>query len=116
PENTYRMDVPDFDNKAVAAANSLARLFGRPGLHLRWVPQYVTRENVQTIQAGDCVLLCVDNHATRKLVRDRCAELPDVVLISGGNDGVENGQAGTHGNVQVYVRTGGRDLNPPLGR
>src|SRR5580704_17363403 len=69
PENTYRMDVPDFDNKAVAVASQMAQLFGRAGLHLRWVPEYVTSQNIEkVIQPGDCVFLCVDNHATRKLV------------------------------------------------
>ena len=106
PANSYRMDVPDFDNKAVAVADQLAQLFGRSGLHLRWVPEYVTAENVQqVIQSGDCVLLCVDNHATRKLVSDHCGQLHDVVLISGGNDGVEHDQRGTYGNVQLYVRS-----------
>jgi molybdopterin/thiamine biosynthesis adenylyltransferase len=117
PANRYRMDVPDFDNKAVAVADQLSELFGRPGLHLRWLPEFVTPQNVeQVIQPGDCVFLCVDNHATRKLASDRCRELPDVVLISGGNDGIEHGQQGTYGNVQVYVREGGRDRTAPLDR
>jgi molybdopterin/thiamine biosynthesis adenylyltransferase len=115
PGNRYRMDVPDFDNKAVAVAASLAPTLGRPGLHLRSVPEYVTAKNVKRlIQPGDVVFLCVDNHATRKLVSDHCRRLADVVLLSGGNDGVEDGQSGTYGNVQVYVRQGGVDRNPPL--
>ena len=40
----------------------------------------------------------------------------DVVLISGGNDGVEERHRGTYGNVQVYVRAGGRDVTAPLDR
>ena len=118
PGNTYRMDVPDFDNKAAAVAAELTRLFGRAGLHVRFVPEYVTAKNVeQMIRSGDCVLLAVDNHATRLLVSQRCRRLDDVVLISGGNDGVEEGAAqrdGTYGNVQVYVRGGGRDESPSL--
>lgn len=117
PANRYRMDVPEFDNKAVAVADELAQLFGRGGLHLRWVPEYVTAENVQqVIQSGDCVFLCVDNHATRKLVSDHCGQLQNVVLISGGNDGVEHDQHGTYGNVQLYVRDDGRDRTAPLDR
>ena len=116
-ENTYRMDVPDFDNKAAAMASMLQERFGRPELSIRWISEYVTSANVeQIIQSGDCVLLGVDNHASRKLVSDRCSGLDDIVLISGGNDGVEAGKTGTYGNVQVYMRVGGRDLTAPLDR
>jgi hypothetical protein len=63
------------------------------------------------------VLLCVDNHATRKLVSDHCGTLPSVALFSGGNDGVEPPrQRGTYGNVQVYLRRDGKDLTAPLTR
>ena len=107
PANSYRMDIPDFDNKAVAVADQLAQLFGRSGLHIRWVPEYVTAENVeQVIQSADCVFLCVDNHATRKFMSKYCGQLTDVVLIFGGNDGVESSQQGTYGNVQLYVPRG----------
>lgn len=115
PDNSYRMDIPDFDNKATAVAQQLSQTFGREGLHVRWVPSYVTAKNVhEVVRDGDCVLLCVDNHATRKLVGDHCKKLRDVVLISGGNDGVEEGLEGCYGNVQVYARAKGKDLNPPL--
>jgi hypothetical protein len=55
------------------------------------------------------VFLSVDNHKTRRLVSDHCQELADVTLISGGNDF-------TDGNVQVYLRCGGRDVTVPLTR
>jgi hypothetical protein len=117
PRNTYRMDVPDFDNKAVAVATDLERRFGRPGLQIRAVPQHMTRQNVaQIIRCGDCVMLAVDNHNTRSLASERCAQLDDVVLISGGNDGVESGRTGTYGSVQVFIRVGGRDRTAPFGR
>ena len=63
----------------------------------------------------------MDNHATRKLVSDHCRRLRDVVLISGGNDGVETDSAGrqlrgTYGNCQVFLRRDGRDLSPALTR
>jgi molybdopterin/thiamine biosynthesis adenylyltransferase len=55
-----------------------------------------------------------DNHKTRYIVEQRCRELADVTLFLGGNDGVEDGARGTYGNVQAYVRSGGKDLtNPP---
>jgi hypothetical protein len=117
PDNAYRMDVPDFGNKAAAVARDLGQRFGRPGLHLRWVPEYLTVRNARkVITEGDLVLATVDNHATRKLIGDRCRRLRNVTLISGGNDGVEDGRRGTYGNVQVYARAGGRDLHPPLDR
>ena len=63
--------------------------------------------------------MCVDNHATRKLVNDHCSTLADVCLISGGNDGVgpDGGRTvrrGTFGNVQIYVRRANRELTAPL--
>ncbi|HEV3255660.1 MAG TPA: ThiF family adenylyltransferase [Gemmataceae bacterium] len=117
PENTYRMDVPGYQNKAAAVAGELGERFGRPGLHLRWIPEYVTPRNVKkAIAEGDCVLAAVDNHATRRVIGRRCSRLKDVVLISGGNDGVEDSRPGTYANVQVYVRARGRDLHPTLDR
>jgi len=117
PDNTYRMDVPDFANKAEATCHHLSERFGRPELHLRWLPEYVTPANVKKIIAeGDFVLAGVDNHATRLLLSQRLSRLKNGVLISGGNDGVDPAanQRGTYGNVQVYVRARGRDLTPPL--
>jgi hypothetical protein len=119
PENLYRMDVPNFGNKAQVVGQELLRRTGSPALVVRWISQYVTPENVsQFIQEGDCVLLACDNHATRKLVGAHCSSgrLKNVVLISGGNDGVEDTLRGTYGNVQVYVREDGRDLTAPIER
>jgi len=50
------MDVPDFD-KASAVADQLSQLFGRAGLHVRWIPEFVTEQPEQVIQPGDCVFL-----------------------------------------------------------
>jgi len=113
--NTYRMDVPEFGNKAEALGQGMLRQFDVAGFSVRWRPQYVTPENIkEIIQEGDCVLLAVDNHKTRKLVSDHCQTLQDVTLISGGNDGVEEGLRGTYGNVQVYLRQDARDETAPL--
>jgi molybdopterin/thiamine biosynthesis adenylyltransferase len=117
PDNGYRMDIPDFANKAEATGRALHERFGRPGLHLRWLPEYVSPKNIKRVIAeGDLVLLGVDNHATRLLASKRLRRLKDGVLISGGNDGVDPaaGQRGTYGNVQVYVRENGRDVTAPL--
>jgi molybdopterin/thiamine biosynthesis adenylyltransferase len=117
--HTYRLDVPGFANKAAAVAGELLERHECPGLNIRYLPEFVTTENVdQVIREGDCVLMGVDNHATRNLVSRHCAsgKLKDVVLISGGNDGVEGGLRGTYGNVQVYVREDGVDKTAPLHR
>lgn len=79
------------------------------------VPSYVTEENIgDLIEDTDVVFLCVDNHATRKLVGEHCSTLENVVLISGGNDGVEGELRGNLGNVIVHYREDGEDLTPPL--
>lgn len=115
--NTYRMDVPEFGNKAAALGQEMLNRFDVAGFSVRWEPSYVTPENVsEIIQDGDCVLLAVDNHATRKLVGWHVMGLENVVLISGGNDGVDEGLRGTYGNVQVHVRSNGVDLTAPLMR
>jgi len=117
PDNSYRMDVPDLINKAEATCQSLEERFGRPGLHLRWMPEYVTPKNIKKIIGeGDFVVAGLDNHKSRLLLSQRLRKLKNGVLISGGNDGVEpdTSQRGTYGNVQVYVRASGKDVTPPL--
>lgn len=115
--NRERMDVPELGNKATAWCRVLLGKFGRPRLSIRPVDSFVRTDNVeQIISERDVCFACVDNHATRKLVSDRCQMLSDIVLISGGNDGVEGGQRGTYGNVQVFRRRGGVEMSPPLTR
>ena len=112
--NRERMLFQEFGNKAVAKARELAQAC-RGGVTVLPVSEYVTpRSARRLIEEGDVVFLCVDNHATRKVVSDRCRRLNDVVLFSGGNDGIEEGQEGTFGNVQVYIREGGHDITNPL--
>jgi len=123
----YAVDGDSFEQR-----NRDRMLFDRPGpkaevlaeelaerhagvVNLLPLVTYVTAENVSNIVAENDVVFCLpDNHRTRYIVERRCAELSDVALFSAGNDGVENGQSGTYGNVQIYLRRGGRDLtNPP---
>ena len=52
--------------------------------------------------------------STRKLVSDYCETLHNIVLFSGGNDGVEAGQDGIFGNIQIYERQDGRNVRNPL--
>ena len=119
PENAYRMDIVDFGNKAEVVGRELMERLAASTLVIRWVAQYVTRHNVaELVQDGDCVFLACDNHATRELVSRHCTSgsLANVVLISGGNDGIEEGRAGTYGNVQVYVRKDEKDVTAPIER
>jgi molybdopterin/thiamine biosynthesis adenylyltransferase len=78
--------------------------------NLSSVEAFVKPDNIgRLIIDGDTVMLCVDNHATRKLVQDHCARLRNTVLVSGGNDYHD-------GNVQIFVKRNGRTLSPPLTR
>jgi hypothetical protein len=116
PRNRSRMRFTSCENKAVATARELAGAFGDV-LTMEPVPSYVTAENIATLVVErSVVFLAVDNHATRRLVDDHCAALDDVVLISGGNDGVEDGRKGTYGSVQLVRRVGGRSLTSSLRR
>ncbi|TLZ80923.1 MAG: hypothetical protein E6J70_02275 [Deltaproteobacteria bacterium] len=114
--NRSRMSFTAPENKALLLGRELAAEFGDV-LTIEPVPEYVTAANLASlIRDGDLVFLAVDNHATRRLVDGWCAGLGDVTLISGGNDGIEDGQDGTYGNVQVVRRAEGRALTSTLGR
>jgi len=120
--NASRMLFGSCGNKAAVTREELLPHFRDSRLAVVAVEEFIDQENVgRLVRDGDIVILCVDNHATRKLVNDHCAGLRDVCLISGGNDGVEQAKdgparRGTFGNVQVYRRRGGKDLDPALTR
>lgn len=100
--NRERQKFLNCQNKATETMNLLKDQF--PNVHFRSKEDYVTEDNViTTIREGDVVFMCVDNHATRKTVSQRCSELDNVTLISGGNDY-------TDGNVIVYLRKDGEDI------
>jgi molybdopterin/thiamine biosynthesis adenylyltransferase len=105
-KNADRQEFLDVGNKALVTAERIKRDY--PYVSVEAKPQYVTEENIFfMVNDGDVVLLGVDNHATRKLVSDHCTTFDSVVLISGGNELID-------GNVQIYVRSGGKDVTPPL--
>ena len=104
--NRARQIFSEFGNKADITVAQLKEKF--PKVHFRSKAEYLTPDNIiPAIREGDVVFLCVDNHATRKLVSDRCRELDNVTLISGGNDY-------TDGNVIFYLRQNGKDVTKPL--
>lgn len=116
--NPTRMIFEKVGNKAEVKAAETIALLGSCDVSVADVPEYLTAENRERlIREGDWVFLCVDNHPTRKFVSERCDQLADVVLISGGNEGVEPPrERGTYGNVQVAVRRENKDLTAPLTR
>lgn len=94
------------ENKAQATANRLIGEF--PALDITAMGHYVTPENVgDFVKEGDVVLMCVDNHKTRKQVSDYACTLQNVTLISGGNEW-------TDGNIQVYIKRNGEELTAPI--
>jgi hypothetical protein len=120
--NASRMLFADCGNKAAVLRREMLPRIAESTIALVAIEEFLTPGNVSRfIQPGDICLLCVDNHATRKLVNDYCATLPDICLISGGNDGVgpdSRGavRRGTFGNVQIYVRRANVDVTAPLTR
>jgi molybdopterin/thiamine biosynthesis adenylyltransferase len=102
--------------KPVVLVEELARHYG-DRLRLEAVPFYLTAQRARRmIPEQSVVFLAVDNHMSRLVSERRCRRLRDVALFSGGNDGIEDGKTGTYGNVQVYLRSGGRDLTNRLSR
>jgi len=122
PGNAGRMAFAEQGNKAQVVADELQPLLQGSRLMLSAVPEYLTPDNLpRLLHEGDIVLLAVDNHATRKLVSEHVGRLADALLLSCGNDGVGADSTGvlrngTYGNVQAYVRRGGCDISPSLGR
>lgn len=120
PNNATRMIFGSHGNKAKVVQRELWPRFKDSKLTVIPHGEYVSAENIKKlIHPGDIVLLCVDNHKTRKLVSDHCSRLRNITLISGGNDGMgKDGSGavrrGTYGNVQVYVRRQGKDRTASL--
>ena len=104
--NRERQDFVEVGPKATMTAEKYRNEF--PRLMMMDHPVYVADHNViQLIREGDVVLMCVDNHKTRKLISDRAEELKNVTVISGGNDL-------TDGNVLMHIRRDDKNITPPL--
>jgi len=105
-KNYERQEFTRMGNKADIKATELQIKFSE--LRFDSYEAFVNEKNItETIREGEIVFLCVDNHKTRMIVSNYCKTLQDVILISGGNEF-------TDGNVQIYVRKGGKDLTPDL--
>lgn len=107
PKNLERQDFQKVGgNKAEVKKEELQEKFDK--LIFESFPRFINDQNIsEIIEEKDIVLLCVDNHKTRKLVSDHCSNLKDVVLISGGNEL-------TDGNVQIFVKKNGEKITPSL--
>jgi molybdopterin/thiamine biosynthesis adenylyltransferase len=107
PRNMERQEFSRPGNKAEVASEMIRASMEVP-LEVWWHGEYVTKDNVlMHVREDDVVFLCVDNHATRKLISDRCNELQNVVLVSGGNDYRD-------GNIQIHIRKDGKDITLPI--
>lgn len=104
--NRERQEFVEIGPKATITATEYTEKF--PRITFWDNPVYVGDHNVvQLIRENDIVMLCVDNHKTRKLISDRAEELKNITVISGGNDW-------TDGNVLTHIRRNNKDLTPPL--
>lgn len=113
PHNASRQVFTKMTNKAMESAELLSNQFRR--IKFFAVPQYLTAHNIvgigpdgkPIIGDGDVIFSCVDNHAARKIISDRCESLKEIVAISGGN-------GYTDGNIQVHIRKDGKNLTLPI--
>ena len=118
PSNSPRTTFQQLGNKAEVKAGETLSMISSDRMAIVAIPRFITEENVgELICNGDLLMLCCDNHPTRKLISDHCERLSDVVLISGGNEGVDPPrEMGTYGNVQIAVRRAGQNLTAPITR
>lgn len=104
--NRERQNFDDIGPKAVVTSARLRKNY--PRLTFWEHPTYLTENNsIQLLRENDIVVVCVDNHKTRKLISDRAEELDNVIVISGGNEL-------TDGNVLIQIRQNGDDVTLPL--
>jgi molybdopterin/thiamine biosynthesis adenylyltransferase len=104
PKNEERQAFAHPGNKATAKVEELSELFDQ--IIFQDIPEFVTADNVSSyICENDIVLLCVDNHKTRKIVSEYCEKINNIKLISGGNEY-------THGDILCLFRKDGKSVRP----
>jgi molybdopterin/thiamine biosynthesis adenylyltransferase len=105
-KNYTRQEFGRVGSKAEIKAKEIAFKF--KNLTVTPIKVFIDPTNVKDlIQEKSIVFLCVDNHKTRMIVSNYGKTMNDIIIISGGNEL-------TDGNVQIYVRQGGKDLTPDL--
>ena len=81
-KNRERQCFKEIGNKARIKAEELHHIS-----EIKVQDQYINSSNVASLCADNTiVLLCVDNHATRKLIEDSLIQCDDVCCINGGNE------------------------------
>jgi molybdopterin/thiamine biosynthesis adenylyltransferase len=105
-KNLERQAFFETSNKASSKARELSVMFDE--IIFEDIQEYVTKHNISSIiNEGDLVFVCVDNHASRKLISDYANTLDNIIIVSGGNEY-------TDGNVQIFIRKGGSKITPSL--
>lgn len=105
-KNKARQSFGRLGNKAEVKAEEISEKY--PNVFVTPTSDFITKVNIRMlVKEDDVVLSCVDNHATRKLISDRCEKLKNVCLISGGNEYDD-------GNVQIHIRKDGENITPPI--
>lgn len=104
--NRNRQMFSKIGNKAEVTVESIAPLY--PNVNFFSVAMYLADSNaVRIVREGDIVLACVDNDKSRKILTNRCKDLKNVSVLSGGNEL-------TTGTVQCWLRRNGDDVTLPL--
>lgn len=104
-KNLVRQEFATYGNKAEVKA---AEIFNKFEIAVKPYPYFINGDNIDAIiKDNDIVMLCVDNHKTRRMVSNYCSMLDNITLISGGNDYID-------GNVQIYIRRKGEDITADL--
>lgn len=115
PKNAERQIFQEFGPKAAVQADSIRGFLAPGGLMVEHLESYVLPDNIKDIIPEDSVVfLCVDHHGIRRLFSEHFESLSGGLLISGGNEGVEEPSGGTYGNIQVHVRQGGVNVTPTI--
>lgn len=72
------------------------------------IPRFIGKDDIEKmIQDGDIVLICADNFSVRHTIAMHVKDLPNVVVINGGNERDD-------GSVQLHVREGGENKTPSI--
>lgn len=71
------------------------------------VPHYLDDSNIGGVREGAVVLIAADNFPVRARLEAHAQTLQDVTIINGGNEMFD-------GSLQLYLRRGGIDVNPPM--
>ncbi|MFH1405122.1 MAG: ThiF family adenylyltransferase [Patescibacteria group bacterium] len=107
-----RQSFPHEGQKAKVQAKHFSALY--PSMTIQPVPRFVTEDNVASIIPEGAVVFCLpDNNRARKVISDHCETLDRVTLINGGNSAVEEDE-GVSGNVMVFCRRKGKNLQAPV--